>query len=44
MVYKLWDQGKGPKYKEVGGRRIITGEAAAEWRRQGLVTATPKVA
>jgi hypothetical protein len=34
MLYKLWKQGKGPKYIAVGRRRLITAEAAAEWRRR----------
>ena len=33
MVYKLWKQGKGPKYW-VGNVRRITHQARIEWQRQ----------
>ena len=33
-LYKLWSQGKGPIYIQLGRRRLITAEAAAEWRRR----------
>jgi Helix-turn-helix domain len=33
-VYNLWKRGLGPKYMQVGSRRLISREAAAEWRRQ----------
>lgn len=32
FYYKLDKQGLGPRYKQVGARRIISREAAAEWR------------
>ena len=32
FYYKLDKQGLGPRYKQVGTRRIISKESAAEWR------------
>jgi excisionase family DNA binding protein len=34
MVYRLWDQGKGPEYYMVGNRRRITEAARQEWHRR----------
>ena len=34
MVYKLWSQGKGPRWFQVGNRRHISHEARTEWRRR----------
>jgi hypothetical protein len=34
MLYKMWANGSGPRAKSVGVKKIITAEAAAEWRRQ----------
>ncbi|MDE2582746.1 MAG: hypothetical protein KGL52_14020 [Rhodospirillales bacterium] len=31
-VYNLWLRGEGPRYMQVGKRRLISREAAAEWR------------
>jgi hypothetical protein len=37
-VYKLWREGKGPRYKIIGkSKRIITAAAADEWDRTGEV-------
>jgi hypothetical protein len=33
QLYRLWKVGCGPRYIRNGVRRIITVEAAAEWRR-----------
>jgi hypothetical protein len=33
MYFKLKTQGLGPREMEVGTRKIISGEAAADWRR-----------
>jgi hypothetical protein len=33
FLYKLWNEGKGPRYMQVGTRRIISDEAGAAWRR-----------
>lgn len=33
MLYKIWQQGIGPRYMQVGSRRLISEEAAAEWRK-----------
>ena len=32
-LYNLWKSGDGPRYMHVGRRRLITNEAAADWRR-----------
>jgi hypothetical protein len=32
MLYKLWQQGIGPKFMFVGSRRLISSESAAAWR------------
>jgi predicted DNA-binding transcriptional regulator AlpA len=33
FFYKLKRQGEGPREMKLGGRRLITFESAAEWRR-----------
>jgi hypothetical protein len=33
-LYAFWNQGRGPRYFLNGARRLISAEAAAEWRRQ----------
>ena len=40
MLYKLWSQGKGPRYYLVGIRRHISHEARIEWQRQLEVSAS----
>lgn len=32
-VYLLWKRGEGPRFMQVGARRLISREAAAEWRK-----------
>ena len=32
MLYKLWSQGKGPKFYLIGNRRRISEQARTEWR------------
>jgi hypothetical protein len=32
-LYLLWKRGDGPCFMQVGARRLISKEAAAEWRR-----------
>jgi hypothetical protein len=32
-VYLLWRRGEGPRFMQVGTRRLISKEAAADWRR-----------
>lgn len=32
-LYLLWKRGDGPRFMQVGARRLISKEAAAEWRR-----------
>lgn len=34
MLYKLWDDGKGPRRMKIGRKVLISAEAAAEWRKQ----------
>ena len=34
LLYKLWAEGKGPRYYRVGSHRRISPEARTEWRRQ----------
>lgn len=33
MLYRLWKQGKGPRFFNVGNSRRISEEAGTEWRR-----------
>lgn len=33
-LYLLWKRGQGPRFMQVGARRLISREAAADWRRQ----------
>jgi hypothetical protein len=33
MLYKLWKQGKGPRFYLIGNRRRITPEARTEWQQ-----------
>jgi hypothetical protein len=33
MIYKLWQAGSGPRFMTVGARRLISFEAASDWRR-----------
>jgi predicted DNA-binding transcriptional regulator AlpA len=37
-LYMLWREGTGPRTKSIGNKRIITAEAAAEWRTAGEAT------
>ena len=34
-LYELWSAGVGPRFIRVGTKKIITNEAAADWRREG---------
>ena len=34
FLYGEWRRGKGPRFLQVGDRRIITREAGADWRRE----------
>ena len=34
MLYKMWKAGAGPRWMWVGSKRIISCEAAGDWRRQ----------
>ena len=33
-LYALWSEGRGPRRMKLGRRTLISGEAAADWRRQ----------
>jgi predicted DNA-binding transcriptional regulator AlpA len=34
MLYKMFADGRGPRVMRVGSRRLISVEAAEEWRRK----------
>jgi hypothetical protein len=34
MIYKLWQQGQGPRFYMVGSVRRISHDARIEWQRQ----------
>jgi hypothetical protein len=34
FLYSEWKAGRGPRFMRAGVKRIITGEAAADWRRE----------
>ncbi len=33
MLYNMWSDGTGPRFFHAGRRRLISSEAAADWRR-----------
>ena len=33
-LYRLWNEGRGPRRTKVGRRTLSSGEAAAAWRRR----------
>lgn len=33
-LYQLWSEGRGPRRTKLGRRTLISGEAAADWRRR----------
>ena len=33
-LYSEWRQGRGPRYMQLGDRRLISAEAGADWRRE----------
>ncbi len=39
-LYNLWKSGDGPRFMHVGRRRLITDDAAADWRREMEAKAT----
>lgn len=41
FLYKLWQDGRGPRPMKVGARTLISREAAADWRRLMEVEAAP---
>jgi hypothetical protein len=42
FLYLLWKRGEGPRYMQVGGRRLISKEAGADWRK--AMEQSPKAA
>lgn len=40
FLYSEWKAGRGPRFMRAGVKRIITGEAAADWRRECEAKAT----
>jgi hypothetical protein len=42
-LYLLWRRGEGPRFMQVGTRRLISKEAGADWRRS-LEQTPPKAA
>lgn len=41
MLYKLWNEGRGPRRMSVGRRVLITAEAAADWRARMEAESNP---
>jgi hypothetical protein len=33
FLYQLWRRGDGPRFLQLGTRRLISKEASADWRR-----------
>lgn len=33
-LYLMWRRGEGPAFMQLGARRLISREAAADWRRR----------
>jgi hypothetical protein len=42
-LYQLWAAGAGPRFMHIGSKKIITVEAAADWRRAGEAAQLPAV-
>lgn len=40
-LYQLWSTNLGPRFMQIGTKRIITTEAAANWRRAGEAADEP---
>jgi predicted DNA-binding transcriptional regulator AlpA len=38
-LYNLWKSGDGPRFMHVGRRRLITDDAASDWRHEMEVKA-----
>jgi hypothetical protein len=43
-LYDLWHEGAGPRYMLAGSKKLITVEAAAEWRAEGEAVSQKSVA
>lgn len=44
MLYKLWSEGKGPRFFNIGIHKRISSEARTEWRRQREAEAATEAA
>jgi hypothetical protein len=42
-LYQMWDEGIGPRWMYVGTKRLISDEAAADWRREREQAAAAKL-
>jgi len=42
-LYQMWDEGIGPRWMYVGTKRLISDEAAADWRREREPAAAAKI-
>jgi hypothetical protein len=43
-LYLLWRRQEGPRFMQVGARRLISKEAAADWRRAAETAHRPAAA
>jgi hypothetical protein len=43
-LYLLWRRGEGPRFMQVGARRLISKEAGAEFRKAAEKTPAPAAA
>jgi hypothetical protein len=43
-LYSEWRRGRGPRYMQLGDRRIISVEAASDWRREREAETTLQLA
>ena len=43
-LYLLWRRGVGPRFMQVGARRLISKEAGADWRKASEQSATQSAA
>jgi predicted DNA-binding transcriptional regulator AlpA len=44
QLYKLWHEGRGPRFYKIGNRPRISSEARREWRQSLEAEATAKAA
>jgi len=43
-LYALWGEGRGPRFMKNGTRRLITAEAASDWRKAMEAASVPQPA